>query len=102
MARGKATIFGRTSGDLTGMNCSVQMGAISGLKSGRKCIRAASGFLKSEALHPLDFTILDDGVVRLNPDLWGGWLVSFKAKESQGSGVTTVEPSGTKPLLMHN
>ena len=27
------------------------------------------GFLKSEALHPADFTMRDDGVVRLNPEL---------------------------------
>jgi len=27
------------------------------------------GFLKSEALHPADFTIREDGVVRLNPEL---------------------------------
>ena len=26
-------------------------------------------FLKLEALHPLDFTIREDGVVRLNPEL---------------------------------
>ena len=26
-------------------------------------------FLKSEALHPADFTIREDGVVRLNPEL---------------------------------
>jgi hypothetical protein len=38
--------------------------------------RAAEGksggvlaFLKSEALHPADFTIREDGVVRLNPEL---------------------------------
>ena len=28
-----------------------------------------STFLKSEALHPADFTIREDGVVRLNPEL---------------------------------
>jgi hypothetical protein len=27
------------------------------------------GFLKSEVLHPADFTIREDGVVRLNPEL---------------------------------
>ena len=27
------------------------------------------GLLKSEALHPADFTIREDGVVRLNPEL---------------------------------
>jgi hypothetical protein len=27
-----------------------------------------SGFLKSEALHPADFTKRDNGVVRLNPE----------------------------------
>ena len=31
--------------------------------------RAMLGFLKTEALHPADFTIREDGVVRLNPDL---------------------------------
>jgi CRISP-associated protein Cas1 len=31
--------------------------------------RAVLGFLKSEALHPADFTIRNDGVVRLNPEL---------------------------------
>ncbi len=30
---------------------------------------AVLGFLKSEALHPADFTIREDGVVRLNPEL---------------------------------
>jgi CRISP-associated protein Cas1 len=30
---------------------------------------AVLGFLKSEALHPADFTIREDGVVRLNPQL---------------------------------
>jgi CRISPR-associated protein Cas1 len=34
-----------------------------------KVDRAVLGFLKSEALHPADFTIREDGVVRLNPDL---------------------------------
>jgi CRISP-associated protein Cas1 len=31
--------------------------------------RAVLAFLKSEALHPADFTIREDGVVRLNPEL---------------------------------
>ena len=31
--------------------------------------RAMLTFLKSEALHPSDFTIREDGVVRLNPEL---------------------------------
>jgi hypothetical protein len=31
--------------------------------------RAVLAFLKSEALHPADFTIREDGVVRLNPVL---------------------------------
>ena len=30
---------------------------------------ARASFLKSEALHPADFTIREDGVVRLNPEL---------------------------------
>jgi hypothetical protein len=30
---------------------------------------AVLAFLKSEALHPADFTIREDGVVRLNPEL---------------------------------
>ena len=34
-----------------------------------KADRAVIEFLKSEALHPADFTIRDDGVVRLNPQL---------------------------------
>jgi CRISPR/Cas system-associated endonuclease Cas1 len=34
-----------------------------------KVDRAVLGFLKSEAFHPADFTIREDGVVRLNPEL---------------------------------
>ena len=34
-----------------------------------KVDRAVLSFLKSEALQPADFTIRDDGVVRLNPQL---------------------------------
>jgi CRISP-associated protein Cas1 len=34
-----------------------------------KVDRAVLGFRKSEALHPADFTIREDGVVRLNPEL---------------------------------
>ena len=34
-----------------------------------KVDRALLSFLKSEALHPGDFTIREDGVVRLNPEL---------------------------------
>ena len=34
-----------------------------------KVDRAVLGFLESEALHPADFTIREDGVVRLNPEL---------------------------------
>jgi CRISPR/Cas system-associated endonuclease Cas1 len=34
-----------------------------------KVDQAVLGFLKSEALHPADFTIREDGVVRLNPEL---------------------------------
>ena len=34
-----------------------------------KVDRAVLGLLKSEALHPGDFTIREDGVVRLNPEL---------------------------------
>jgi CRISP-associated protein Cas1 len=34
-----------------------------------KADRAVLAFLKSEALHSADFTIREDGVVRLNPDL---------------------------------
>jgi CRISPR-associated protein Cas1 len=34
-----------------------------------KVDRAVLGFLKSEALHPADFTVREDGVVRLNPEL---------------------------------
>jgi CRISPR-associated protein Cas1 len=37
-----------------------------------KADRAVLSFLKSEALHPADFTIREDGVVRLNPDLASG------------------------------
>jgi CRISP-associated protein Cas1 len=36
---------------------------------GPKVDRAVLGFLKSEALHPADFTIREDGVARLNPEL---------------------------------
>ena len=34
-----------------------------------KMDRAVLTFFKSEALHPADFTIREDGVVRLNPEL---------------------------------
>jgi CRISP-associated protein Cas1 len=34
-----------------------------------KVDNAVLAFLKSEALHPADFTIREDGVVRLNPEL---------------------------------
>jgi len=34
-----------------------------------KVDRAVLGFLRTEALHPADFTIREDGVVRLNPEL---------------------------------
>jgi hypothetical protein len=34
-----------------------------------KVDRAVLSLLKSEALHPADFTIREDGVVRLNPEL---------------------------------
>jgi CRISPR-associated protein Cas1 len=34
-----------------------------------KVDRAVLGFLKSEALHPADFAIREDGIVRLNPEL---------------------------------
>jgi CRISP-associated protein Cas1 len=34
-----------------------------------KVDRAVLMFLKLEALHPADFTIREDGVVRLNPEL---------------------------------
>jgi CRISPR-associated protein Cas1 len=34
-----------------------------------KVDRVILGFLKSEALHPADFTIREDGVVRVNPQL---------------------------------
>jgi CRISP-associated protein Cas1 len=34
-----------------------------------KVDRAVLAFLRSEALHPADFTIREDGVVRLNPEL---------------------------------
>jgi hypothetical protein len=39
-----------------------------------KVDRAVLLFLKSEALHPADFTIRADGVVRLNPELARKWL----------------------------
>jgi CRISPR-associated protein Cas1 len=48
-----------------------------------KVDRAVLGFLKSEALHPADFTTRDDGVVRLNPDL-----------ARHVAGLTAPEPSG--------
>jgi CRISP-associated protein Cas1 len=34
-----------------------------------KVDRAVLSFLKSEALHPADFMIREDGVVRLDPEL---------------------------------
>ncbi len=34
-----------------------------------KVDRAVLSFLKSEASHPADFAIREDGVVRLNPEL---------------------------------
>jgi hypothetical protein len=34
-----------------------------------KVDRAVLSFLKSEALHPAHFTIPEDGIVRLNPEL---------------------------------
>jgi hypothetical protein len=34
-----------------------------------KVDQAVLAFLKSEALHPADFTIREDGVVRLNQEL---------------------------------
>ena len=34
-----------------------------------KIDRAVLAFLKSETLHPGDFTIRNDGLVRLNPDM---------------------------------
>jgi CRISPR-associated protein Cas1 len=34
-----------------------------------KVDRAILEFLKAEALHPADFTIGEDGVLRLNPEL---------------------------------
>ena len=34
-----------------------------------KVDRTVLAFLKSEALHPADFTIREDGIVRLNPEL---------------------------------
>jgi CRISPR-associated protein Cas1 len=34
-----------------------------------KVDRAVLSFVKSEVLHPADFTIREDGVVRLNPEL---------------------------------
>lgn len=35
----------------------------------RARVGGSCSFLKSEALHPADFTIREDGVVRLNPEL---------------------------------
>jgi hypothetical protein len=35
---------------------------------------------KSEALHPADFTIRQDGVVRLNPGWQGGWFRSLRTE----------------------
>jgi CRISPR-associated protein Cas1 len=34
-----------------------------------KVDKAVLAFLRTEALHPADFTVLEDGVVRLNPQL---------------------------------
>jgi hypothetical protein len=38
-------------------------------RSGQRVNRVVLEFLKSEALHPSDFAIQEDGVARLNPDL---------------------------------
>jgi hypothetical protein len=37
--------------------------------SGQKADLAVLGVLKCDPLHPMDFTIRDDGVVKLNPEL---------------------------------
>jgi hypothetical protein len=44
-----------------------------------KVDRAVLTFLKSEALHPADFTIREDGVTRLNPELASRSAVSTLA-----------------------
>ena len=49
-----------------------------------KMDRAVLWFLKSEALHPADFTIWEDGVVRLNPELARPCLV-WQPVESRSS-----------------
>jgi CRISPR-associated protein Cas1 len=42
--------------------------------------RAVLAFLKSEALQPADFTIREDGVVRLNPELARGVMERVSAQ----------------------
>jgi CRISPR/Cas system-associated endonuclease Cas1 len=42
-----------------------------------KVNRAVLSFLKSEALHPADFTIKEDGVVRLNPEMARRWSFEY-------------------------
>jgi CRISPR-associated protein Cas1 len=48
-----------------------------------KVDRAVLGLLKSEALHPADFIIREDGVVRLNPELARRWRTWQRNPASQ-------------------
>ena len=49
-----------------------------------KMDRALLTFLKSEALHPADFTIRGDGVVRLNPELARRVVATTGCSEQHG------------------
>jgi hypothetical protein len=57
-----------------------------------KVDRAVLAFLKSEALHPADFTIREDGVVRLNQELARRVSRTAVAKDEP------VAPGPTSPL----
>ncbi len=47
---------------------------------------AVLAFLTSEALHPADFTIREDGVVRLNPEL-ARRVAGFTIRPKQALGL---------------
>jgi CRISPR-associated protein Cas1 len=64
-----------------------------------KVDRAVLGFLKSEALHPADFTIRADGVVRLNPELARRVAAMAGAVQSQPRPIDAGSPKQwTDPL----
>jgi len=49
--------------------------------------RAVLAFLRSEALHPADFTIREDGVVRHNPEL--AKRVASRSNSSNVAGISS-------------